>query len=167
MKELRELTEALQTSRPIFKLTLRSNQEIDTEVAPEALYRPKPIEGNILSEMICSEYRESFDLESGKFTIDKIKVANDVMHDIRQAMSQFLEHNLTMKKPKQSKIWHWYRHNLPTDDDFNDVLVMLYKYMRTFCDSNMIAFTTAEDIGHTDNTIALLEAIMEKFDEQK
>lgn len=165
MKELLKLTETFQVSRPVFKLTLeREDSKISAnEDEPVYQYKPTPIEGNILSEMVCNEYRESFDCEKGTFIADKQRIAQEVMSDIRRSMGSFLERNLGMKNPRQSKIHRWYSRELPNDDEFNDMLVMLYKYMRTFCaDERMIADVQE----HRDNTIALLEAIMGKFNEE-
>ena len=67
--------------------------------------------------------------------------------------------NLEMRNPRQSKIYRWFYRELPNDDDFNDGLCLLYKYMRSFSHSDM----KADNIEHINNAIAVMEAIMEKY----
>ena len=163
MRELKALTKNFNTSRPVFRLTMeRGDSTISANVdTPVYRYRPKPEEGNYLSEMVCEEYRETFYLSEGVFRIDTNDIAQKAMQGIRSSMTSFLEKNLEMRSPTQSKIYRWYYRNLPNDSEFNDVLVMVYKYMRTFTDENM----KAASIEHINNTLALLEAIMEKYEQ--
>lgn len=164
MKQILEITQKFQTSRPVFRLTLeRGESTISANTGePVYRYRPQPEEGNILSQLACDNFVESFSAKENKFTIDAYEIANRTMQDIRASMVNFLETNLEMRSPKQSKIYRWYYRNLPNDNDFNDTLVMLYKYMRSFTDPLM----RSSNAEHTNNTIALLEAIMEKYEQK-
>lgn len=162
MKELLKQTENFKTSRPVFRLTLeRGDSAISANTSsPVYSYRPKPEEGNMLSELVCGDYREQFNSSSNEFIIDKHEIAQRAMQTIRSSMTTFLEKNLEMRNPRQSKIYRWYYRNLPNDSYFNDTLVMVYKYMRSFSDEDM----KASNIEHINNAIALLEAIMEKYE---
>lgn len=162
MKELRELTKDFGTSRPIFRLTNHySKDRISVTVCEEHKYSPEKEEGNILSEIVCQEYEEKFSISSKEFQVNTGEIAHKAMRVIREAMTDFLDKNLEMRNPKQSKVYRWYYRSLPNNDDFNDILVMVYKYMRTFCGPDM----KASNIEHIKNTVALMEAIMEKYNE--
>jgi hypothetical protein len=160
MKELLELAKDFGTSRPIFKLTNHySKDRISIQVCEEHKYSPEKEEGNILSELVCTEYEERFSMSDKQFQVDPSHVAHRAMRVIKDAMTDFLDKNLEMRNPRQSKVYRWYYRSLPNDNDFNDILVMVYKYMRTFCDADM----KASNIEHIKNTVALMEAIMEKY----
>jgi hypothetical protein len=159
VKQLEELTKDFKASRPIFRLTKeRDGSKIEVS-EPVYQYRPTPEEGNLLSELVCEHYRESFSIQTGEFSCDPYDVANRAMEDIRSSIPKFLEKNLEMKAPRQSKIYKWFAYEKPNDYYFNDVLVMVYKYLRSFSDSDM----KASNIEHIKNAVALLEAIMEKY----
>ncbi len=164
MKQIVEITQKFKTSRPVFRLTLeRGDSTISANIDhPVYRYRPEPEEGDVISELACSNFVESFSTRDNEFTVDAFQIAQRTMQDIRSSMVKFLEANLEMRSPKQSKIYRWYYRNLPDDSNFNDALVMLYKYMRSFCNEDM----RSSNIEHTNNTIALLEAIMEKYDQK-
>lgn len=163
MTKLVELTENFQISRPVFCLQLdTSGRSIRANTShPKYMYRPEPITGDPLSELVCQNYRESFDVREGLFTIDKFEIANKAMRQIRDSISEFLEKNLEMRNPRQSKLYRWAYRNMPDNHEFNDVLVMVYKYLRSFSDSSM----KASDPNHINNGIAILEAIMEKYEQ--
>lgn len=167
MKELLALTENFSVSRPIFKLTKEDMHDRITVNQNDPVHRwtPIPEEGNVLSELVCKNYNETFSTRVGEFSIDKFAIANRSMENIRSSMAKFIEKNLSMKSPRQSKIYRWYYRNLPNSDDFNEAMVMVYKYLRSFCDEDMAATMTSQ--AHVDNTLALLEAIMEKYEEQR
>lgn len=164
MKQLEELSKDFGKSRPVFRLTRSSrNDTINANVStPVHKYRPQPEEGNILSELVCSHFSESFNPHDGEFRVDPYEIAKRAMEDIRGSIPTFLEKNLEMRNPRQSKLYRWYYRNLPNSYDFNDTLVMVYKYMRSFSDESM----KASDLAHINNPVALLTAIMEKYEER-
>lgn len=163
MKRLLELTETFEVSRPIFTLTLgRDGDTVCTNInSPMYKYRPALIEGDYLSELVCNNYNESFHLMNGQFMIDRQHIAHRALSDVRNSMPKFLENNLDMRNPRQSKLYRWFYRDLPNNDEFNDALCLLYKYMRSFSSAEMRSFNTE----HTKNAIAVMEAIMEKYDE--
>jgi hypothetical protein len=159
MRSLEELTKDFKVSRPIFRLTReRDGGKIDVS-DPVYQYRPEPEQGNLLSELVCEHYREAFNIQRGEFSCDPYDIANRAMEEIRNSIPKFLEKNLEMKAPRQSKIYKWFAYEKPNDYYFNDVLVMVYKYLRSFSDSDM----RANNLEHANNAVALLEAIMEKY----
>lgn len=161
MRRLEEIAETFETSRPIFRLTLeRSDSTINANVShPVHRYRPEPKTDDILEALVCEHFEETFSVDRGEFYIDPYKIAKNAMDEIRNDMTRFLDKNLGMKNPRQSKIYKWFYRGLPNTNDFNDSLVLLYKYMRSFSDSNMKANSTE----HLNNAIAVMEAIMEKY----
>lgn len=163
MTKLIELTKDFKVSRPVFRLSLSSSgRNIEAETRdPIHKYEPTPIPGDHLSELVCKNYNESFDIKQGCFTINKHEIANRAMEDIRNSVGKFIEKNLEMRNPRQSKLYRWTYRNMPNSVEINDVLVMVYKYLRSFTDRNM----KASDPNHVNNAIALLEAIMEKHEQ--
>ena len=164
MTKLVELTENFSVSRPIFCLQLDTNgRNIRANVQrPVHVYRPVPVPGDVLSELVCKNYREHFDSKQNCFTLDRDDIANRSMSQIREGIVTFIEKNLEMRNPRQSKLYRWAYRNMPHNSDFNDVLIMVYKYLRSFANENMKAL----DLNHIKNSIALLEAIMEKYEQR-
>ena len=163
MTKLVELTENFTVSRPVFCLQLDTggcNIKANTS-HPKYMYRPKPIAGDPLSELVCKNYRERFDVKDGCFQVDKGEIAHRSMLHIRGSITEFIEKNLEMRNPRQSKLYRWAYRNMPNSSEINDVLVMVYKYLRSFSDSDM----KANDLNHVNNGIAILEAIMEKYEQ--
>ncbi len=163
MKKLRDLTVDFKVSRPVFRLQLSDNGgSINTRRMGGAYnYKPTPIAGDILSELVCSKYSESFDLARGSYRINRDGIADSAMHEIRNSITKFVEKNSEMKNPRQSKLYRWAYRNMPNDSNFNDTLIMVYKYLRSFCSSDM----RGSNIEHINNGMALLEAIMEKYEQ--
>lgn len=161
MKQLIDLTKDFKSSRPIFRLT---KEEYGSRISAELFekYEPTPEEGNVLSELVCSHYNESFDSVGRQFVVNTEDIAHKAMSTIRHSMNKFLEKNLEMRNPRQSKAYRWYYRNLPNNSEFNDVMIMMYKYMRSFCNEDM----KASNVEHINNAIALLEAIMEKYEQE-
>lgn len=164
MRELLKIVESFSVSRPIFKVSKDRHGNLDIDLMPEMRYRPTPDDENPLSELTCTQYKEYFSTKEGKFKYDKNAIAQTTMSMIRSSMSRFLERNLEMKSPRQSKIYRWYYRNLPDSNEFNDTLVMVYKYLRTFCNKDMKS--TGDKVEHINNAIALLDAIMVKYEER-
>lgn len=165
MTELRKIANTFLVSRPVFRLTKhrRDNTISANSNEPVYKYRPQPEEGNALSEIMCENFREHFYPDIGVFTIDTDQIVNNTMSDIRNCMAKFLEKNLAMRNTHLTKIYRWYDRSMPQDVYFNDVIVMVYKYMRTFCDDQMVA----NNKDHAENAIALLRAIMEKYNDER
>jgi len=162
--KLLDLTENFKISRPVFCLQLDSSgRNIRANTShPKHIYRPKPIEGDPLSELVCENYREVFDVRGGHFQVDKGEIANRAMQQIRGSISNFIEQNLEMRNPRQSKLYRWAYRNMPNSSEINDVLVMVYKYLRSFCNADNMR---GHDADHLKNGFALLEAIMEKYEQ--
>lgn len=166
MKQLVDLTKDFKASRAVFRLTKDEDNSSIIFVKLHEHYEPTPEKGNILSELVCRHYDEIFDSHQGQFTINTEHIANRAMNTINNSMTKFLEKNLKMRNPRQSKIYKWYYRNLPSNNEFNNVMIMMYKYMRSFCDLNMKAINIEHiNIEHINNTVALLEAIMEKYEQ--
>lgn len=165
MTKLREFTENFTVSRPVFHLQLDDNgRNIRASISsPKYKYRPTlNKDSDPLYRLVCEHYNEHFDVEQGAFTLDKNDIANRAMQQIRNSIAYFIEKNLEMRNPRQSKLYRWAYRNMPNGSDFNDVLVMVYKYLRSFSDPDM----KANETNHINNGIAILEAIMEKYEQR-
>ncbi len=168
MTELLEIARTFKTSQPVFWLTLAENR--NKIYASESIYKyePQTEEGNLLSEIVCSHYTERFDIENNRYVIDHEDIADRAMCDIRNCIASFLEENLEMRSPTQSKVYRWFNHRMPQDTYFNDMMVKVYKYMRQFTDHKMreLNASSGENNPQIKNIIALLEAIMEKYEQK-
>jgi len=164
MTKLLELTENFKMSRPVFCLQLdNGGRNIRANTShPKHIYRPEPTAGDPLSELVCENYREHFDVKGGVFQIDRNEIAHRSMQQIRGNIAEFIEKNQEMRNPRQSKLYRWAYRNMPNHSELNDVLVMVYKYLRSFSNSDM----KARDMNHVNNAIAILEAIMEKYEQR-
>lgn len=157
MNELEKIISEFKTSKPVFSLRLSGRRDtIDSTVIEK--YQPQCIEGNIISELACTYYREFFNVQLGEFVIDKDRMLTPIMETITGQLCRFLYSHLEMKAPRQSKLYRFYRRHFPRTSEFQGVQIMLYKYMRSFCDEN---FETSSS-EHIKNLIAVMTAIMEK-----
>jgi hypothetical protein len=164
MNELLILTQQLKTSKPLFNLIISNDEtRLMPQIAPEAKYFPSFEQESPLTELIYSRYKEHFSIHNG-FSIDRGLIAKECMSDIRNSIATFLDKNLSMRSPTQSKVYRWAYRNMPHNEEYNDILVELYKYMRTYCNSEMKANLNSTE--HVKTTIALLEAMMEKNNDQ-
>lgn len=165
MRELLEIASKFGRSKPVFDASLSSGgQRIVVTRRPESRYEPVPEEGNILEKLVCSNFEEHFNFSTDSFNVNHRDIANRAMRHILSDLTKFLEKNLKMKNPRQSKLWRFFYNNLPETNDFQDNMVLLYKYIRTFSTDEMVLMR-GQDQQHVDNTLALMEAIMEKYSE--
>lgn len=163
MKELLEVAKTFNKSRPVFRLTIDADgSSIDMNVhEPIHAWRPTVEEGNIISEIVTDRFAETFDLANVEFTVDADKIAQEAMGVIRSSIGRFIEKNIGMKNPRQSKLYRWTYRGMPETTEFNDTLVLVYKYLRSFTDEDMgMNYGTN---AHVDNAIALLTAMEEKI----
>jgi hypothetical protein len=161
---LLKYTESFETSLPIFKLRLNSNGGQIRMSESISKYEPTPIEGDILSELVCSCYSESFYARQGEFRLDKGQIASQAMRKIRDQMKQFVEKNLPMRNPKQSKLYRWMYREMPNTTEVNTGLVLLYKYMRMHADD--VGCIGKDKQEHLDNIIIMLDAMRVKHEEK-
>lgn len=149
-------------TEPIFVIKLSSDCE-DIILSPIKKYMPTPKQDNVLSELACKNYSESFrvsDYEVGYVyrTGDMVSACRS---DIRKSVCQFLDKNLGLRNPRQSKLYRWAYRDMPEAAD-NSIL-QFYKYIKPYCNDNMELKDTA-DKGHIANAIALIELIRGKYE---
>jgi hypothetical protein len=130
---------------------------------PPFLYRPQPIEGDALSTLICKCYAENFSIQSGLFTLNKQDIVNKAVQSIRSQMCTFLDKNLPMRSPKQSKLYRWAYRAMPSHTEFNEGLILLYAYICKYSNSDSLRIPS-EYKTHQDNAIALLDAMRIKYE---
>ena len=164
MKQVRDIVEKFSTSRPIFKL------KVDEEGDDVSAYTASPIHQFIpedrdcpVTQLVNNNYQERFTLSQKQYTIDKQQIYRDSVSEIRSKIRTFLYKNLEMKNPSQSKVYKWADRYMPQTEEFNEIVLSLYKYMSTFCGPDMRADRSNP---HVKNTIALLEAMQEKYDKK-
>lgn len=158
---LRQYTVDFKVSRPIFKLEITKDSIEGNKHIPIYQYVPKPIDGDVLSELVCSNYRELFDEESKTFKINVDEIISNSMQDLKSKITQFVEVSLDMKSPRSSKLYKWVAYSMPNTESHNEVLIMIYKYLLSFCSHSTMK---TYDKKHKENALALLEAIMEKYE---
>lgn len=165
MKRLLEAGKDYSVSRPIFKLIIdtESNSITVPYGTPEHEYRPKPVSGDLVSELMASYYSEQFDWFGKEFRVDVYQIAESCMHDIRDFIIGFVEINVEAKNPRQTKIYRFYRHNMPKTEEFNEVMILVWEHIKSFMLEDKTA--SESDLKRTKNCIALLQAIMEKYEE--
>lgn len=164
MKLLEQYAESFETSDPVFRLTLDGGGwRISPNLGhPVSRYRPQPKTDDVLEELVCDSFTESFSLREQKFVIDHHQIANSAMLEIRRSFATFLERQLDMSSPRQSKLYRWFYRELPEGYDFNNDLVVLYKYLYSFAGKDMRQLHDK----HTPNAIAILKAVMEKYEQK-
>lgn len=163
MTELIAAAAQMSASRPVLKLRLGRTDGVFADVNdPIYSSRPYPKKDDVIYNLIVQNYAEQFNMSTLQFEVDKNAIAMRAMNDIRNSVCLFLDRNLGMKSPRQSNVYKWAYRSMPTTVEFEDVLVMVYKYLRTFCDYHMYAEQNSEK--HVKNAIAIFEALQEKYD---
>lgn len=164
MTKLLALTQDFGVSRPIFALYLNDHGELEGSTRnPIYKYEPTPIEGDILSELVCECYYEDFDHRCSEFVIIRRDIASKAMAKIRAQTKDFVEKNSDMKSPRQGKLYRWIARSMPTNDEFNDTLIMLYLYWKPHTGTSMAGLRSSQK--HIENTMAILTAMMEKHEQ--
>ena len=164
MKQVKEIVEKFGTSRPIFELKIEHDGSSISSQTSHPIYQfePEMVPDCVITEIVNKNYQERFSLRDKCYTIDKRQIEYSAVSEIRSKIRTFLYKNLEMKNPSQSKVYKWADRNMPQTHDFNEVILSLYKYLRTFCDEDMKPKVSRD--GRVDNIIALLEAMQEKYD---
>ena len=110
---LLQYTEKFSVSEPVFKLSLKETHSGQTKIlmSPVNKYKPTRIEGDIISELVCSVYEERFLFQRGTYSCNKEEIARVAMRQIRTGLSQTVEQSLkkTMKNPRLSKLFRWFK----------------------------------------------------------
>ena len=165
MKELLEIANTFETSKPIF--TVDSSGEpgcsLRVRVSETTRYYPKLDPSNPLSALMNRKYEENFSRTQNRFIINKNEIAVQAMQTIRRHITLFIKNNLNTKAPQQSKLYRWAYRDMPKFSSLDNNLVMLYKYILSFCNDEMV-FIYPHDTRHIDNTLAILQAMMEKHE---
>ena len=164
MKQVKEIVSKFKTSRPIFRLAIDPDKLCISSYTKDPLHKfyPEAVPNCAVTSIANNEYNEYFSLHNKAYTIDRDSIIRDAVRAIRYQIVLFLNINLDMKNPSQSKVYKWADRSMPHTDEFNEVICSLYKYLRTFCDEDMRSSNIA-DRPKVINIIALLEAMQEKY----
>ena len=163
---LDKYTADFKNSEPIFVVRLSSQKDaIKLELINR--YKPTSIKNDVLSEIVCENFQENFYIKNTEigYTSDKTSIVKRAIDSIRKSMIKLIENNLPMRNPRQSKLYRWVYRNMPNTIMINDGLILIYQYIRPFCDSDM-RITDVKNKPHMDNAIALLGALKEKYGEE-
>lgn len=165
MKQVKEIVEKFDVSRPIFTLNIESDgSSISAQSSsPIHQFEPEMVPDCVITEIVNKNYQERFSLRDKSYTIDKRQIEYSSVSEIRSKIRTFLYKNLDMKNPSQSKVYKFCDRNMPQTPDFNEIVLSLYKHLRTFCDEDMV-LNSRVNKPKADNIIALLEAMQEKYD---
>ena len=159
MKQIREIINTFQTSRPIFKVQTDGQHLILDTRNPIYAWRPVSSPSNGLEVVTVGNFEEHFNVGAGRFHLDKDTIAAQTISRVRRRIARFLELNLKMKAPRQSSIYRWVYREMPQDDEFNSTIEMVYKYICSFCNEEL----KSTDAKHKQNAIAIIEALQEKY----
>ena len=165
MKELLAIADTFETSKPIFTVDSSGapGGNLYVRVSETTRYYPKLDSSNPLSALMNHKYEENFSLTQNRFIVNKKEIAVQAMQTIRRRIALFIKNNLNTKAPQQSRLYRWAYRDMPRLSSLDDNLVMLYKYILSFCNDEMV-FIYPHDTRHIDNTLAILQAMMEKHE---
>lgn len=166
MKQVKEIVDKFSVSRPIFKLKVDDDGSdiFAYTSSPIHQFKPESSPDCVVTEIVNDQYKERFSLRDKSYTIDKRQIEYNAVSAIRGQIITFLYRNLQMKNPSQSKVYKWADRYMPKDTVFDEVILSLYKYLRTICNEEMYAYTGKGP--EVNNIIALLEAMQEKYDKR-
>lgn len=162
MKSLYKYTESFQPSRPLFELEVDSRNINANKYKPLVTFPVTPLQDDYLSQVVCTKFIEEWDNKTFTFKINRDNIVQSAMIEIRSKLALFVEANLDMRNPKQSKLYKWVRYSMPDAEWFNEIVLMLFKYLRSFCAYSSMKSYNAP--AHTQNGLLILQATMEKYE---
>lgn len=139
-------------------IQVRSNNMIKRYDPSTVLNGKEP---DTIEALVISNYDENFITTLGKFAVSKQQIMSRCDSDAKNSIIVFLEKNMPLRSPRQSKVYKFFYRNLPNTPEMTELCYSLYNFMLTFCDSNFKAEAGKEEYVKT--TLALLEAIQEKY----
>lgn len=158
MREFIDLISKLKNSKPVFKVALSAKAN-RIELLLIDKYRPDELGDDPLSMIVREHFYEDWQSEYGRYKTDTDRIYQKCKSDVKAAIKEFALYNSEMKNPAQTKLYKWLYRNQPDHGEYNETLLLIYKYLRTFCGSDMRGDTQV----NKRNGIALLEALMEKY----
>lgn len=153
--------ENFQPSRPLFELEVDARNINANKYRPLVTFPPSPMKDDYLSQVVCSKFTEEWDNKTFSFRIDKANIAQAAMIEIRSKLALFVEANLDMTSPRQSKLYKWVRYSMPDTESFNEIVLMIFKYLRTHSAYSSMKCYAAD---HKQNGLLILQATMEKYE---
>lgn len=161
VNDVKRNIDMLRQSKPV--LELRTSPNSIRLGGPLEQYDPSSdleIEGP-LKALILQSYQEYFAISRCQFETDHNNIYRRVRDDVYAGISLFLERNLKMQSPTQSKVWKWAYRELADRHELENVCFSIYSYMKSFCHDGMRALPHNEE--KTSTIIALLIAMQEKY----
>lgn len=162
MESLLEYIKDFKNTEPIFHIKLSSDSE-DVSLVPLSEYKPTPKQDDQISELVCESFCESFKVNKYKegYVSNIDAIISKSVKQIRGSVHKFLDKNLPMRNPRQSKLYRWAYREMPTEA--NESLLHFYKYIEPHCDGSFKIKDSA-DKGHVSNAIAIIELIRGKYE---
>lgn len=143
-------------SEPVFSLS-SDYGDIRAAVCHHA---DQPVDpSDSISVMVADSFRERFIPRERRFEVDHYGIARDVTSQIVGRVQKFYENNSGLKKPRTSKLYKWLCY---LDGNAEDAVVMVYRYLTTFCNHEMQP-NAAQD-PNVENAIAVLEHLRSKYE---
>ena len=142
-------------SDPIFDLVLIKNRICTALNDPINKNAPTPIPNNVISDLMCINFTESFDHSTKRYIIDIDYIIYKVFNSIRNALIDHLNNYMQTKRPQASQTYKWLN-NLRLNDSSIEVIngiMLLYTY-------SMTSSCTTE---HQNNVILILEVMRNKY----
>jgi hypothetical protein len=162
---LLEYTKDFKVSRPIFYLQVAQSGGIIDAQRSVFKYKPTPsVKDDVVADLMCNVYTEHFNIERGAYEIDIYDIAERAARFIYAEIPKFIEQEMKLKNPKQSKLYKWAYLIPKNNTELDKGILLLYRYMHHSVYDDSIPAT--ERSAHAANIIALLEAMMEKYGEQ-
>lgn len=163
MRRIQEIVNTFAPSRPIFKLTLSDNGGSMRMNTNDPVYNNSPRwmvpSNDRLLDLVIGKHSEYWNSRDCEMTMNKMSIIENAKSEIRAEIGEFLLRNMRMKNPRQSKLYKWALRDMPFNYDFNEIVLMLFNYIHSFCNEELVS----TDKAHTDNLIALLTAMEEKY----
>jgi hypothetical protein len=160
-KFLLPYTKSFKPTIPVFRLNLDGSKRNISLASLQSSNLQNPIEGDCLSVLVCSKFRESFSIKDIKFIIDITGTIESCENQIKNNIATFVKNNMGKKSPTQTRLFRWISRKMPRGNaSLNHGLILIYKYIS-------LIKSDKETTIHANNIICMLEAMMKKYGDRK
>jgi hypothetical protein len=160
MKEVLDMLERLDVSRPIFKVkksTWRQDQ-YDLECVDKAVNAFAA--DNVLAPYVVAGAQEIFNRTNSKYEINIESSLESIKYKITSYLQKFISEHSDAKNPYLTKLHRWWsdRPQGIRAEGFNEACLATFKYLKAHEGTN--------DPTHIKNGLSILNILMSKYGEK-
>lgn len=160
MKEVLEMLERLEVTRPIFVVKKCSWRPDQYELAPVEKAVNAFAADNLLAPYVVAGAQEIFNRSESKYEINIEGSLDSIKYKITSYLQKFISDNSDAKNPYLTKLHRWWSdkpHGIRTEG-FNEACLATFKYLK--------AHEGTDNPTHIKNGLSILDILMSKYGEK-